>query len=52
MISEMAAVLRGPRKVTLLRDGNTPFVEVEPLRFFPVNRRYRDGCSYVGRKAR
>lgn len=52
MNPEIAAVLTGPRKITLLRDGNSAFVEIEPLRLFPINRRRADGCHYVGRKAR
>ena len=52
MNPEIAAVMTGPRKITLLRDGKSAFVEIEPLRFFPINRRYLDGRHYVGRKAR
>jgi hypothetical protein len=52
MIPEIAAVLSGPRKLTLLRDGNTAFVEVEPLRFFPVMSLDRRRPQRVARRAR
>jgi hypothetical protein len=52
MNPDIAAVLSGPRKLTLLRDGNTAFVEVEPLRFFPVTTVDRRRPLRVARKPR
>lgn len=52
MIPDIAAVLSGPRKLTLLRDGNLAFVEVEPLRFFPIMQLDRRFPQRVARKPR
>ena len=52
MIPEIAAVLSGPRKLTLLRDGSSTFVEIEPLRFFPITTRDIRRPIRVARKPR
>lgn len=50
MIAAVEEIMAGPCITRVLTDGNARFVEIEPLRLFPINRRRKDGSCYVGHK--